>query len=94
MFRYIYFLFFSPMRSLALTSIAIIAISSFSAAFAVDEPTTPVPAPTPVTEVAPPVLLAAPSVTASAGSSLGEYKSVSCNSNSAFAINNCDQCFD
>ena len=93
MFRYIYFLSFSPMRSLALTSIAAIAISSLSAAFAVDEPT-PTPTPTSATETTPPILPAAPSVTASAGSSLGEYKSVSCNSNSAFAINNCDQCFD
>ena len=93
MFRYIYFLSFSPMRSLALTSIAAIAISSLSAAFAVDEPT-PTPSPTSSTETTPPILPAAPSVTASAGSSLGEYKSVSCNSNSAFAINNCDQCFD
>lgn len=93
MFRYIYFLFFSPMRSLALTSIAVIAISSFSAAFAVDEPTT-TPTPTQATQATPPVLTAAPSVTPSAGSSLGEYKSVSCNSNSAFAINNCDQCYD
>jgi hypothetical protein len=36
----------------------------------------------------------APPMAAVAGSSLGEYKSVSCNSNSAFAVNNCDQCFD
>jgi hypothetical protein len=34
------------------------------------------------------------SLVAVAGSSLGEYKSVNCNSNSAFAVNNCDQCFD
>ena len=91
MFRYIYFLSFSPMRSLALTIIAAIAISSLSAAFAVDEPTSTT---TSATETTLPILPAAPSVTASAGSSLGEYKSVSCNSNSAFAINNCDQCFD
>lgn len=62
MFRYIYFLFFSPMRSLALTSIAVIAISSFSAAFAVDEPTNAAP-PTSTAET---VLSAAPSVTPSA----------------------------
>ncbi len=44
-------------------------------------------------------LSAAPSSTGSVvvavpGSSLGEYKSVSCDSNSSFAINSCDQCFD
>lgn len=32
--------------------------------------------------------------TPSAGSSLGEYKSVACTTNSAFAANSCDQCFD
>ena len=36
----------------------------------------------------------APTLIASAGSALGEYKVVSCNSNSAFATNSCDQCFD
>ncbi len=36
----------------------------------------------------------APTISALAGSALGEYKSVSCNSNSAFAANSCDQCFD
>lgn len=39
-------------------------------------------------------LTAAPSVAPGAGSALGEYKSVNCNSNSAFATNGCDQCFD
>lgn len=33
-------------------------------------------------------------VVAAPGSSLGEYKLVSCDSNSSFAINSCDQCFD
>jgi len=50
-----------------------------------------------------PSLLAAPNPNAatitstqksSLGSSLGEYKSVSCSSNSLFSTNNCDQCFD
>ncbi len=39
-------------------------------------------------------LTAAPAVTPSAGSAIGEYKSVSCNSNSSFTVNSCDQCFD
>ncbi|MDD2693668.1 MAG: hypothetical protein PHY14_01940 [Candidatus Gracilibacteria bacterium] len=37
-----------------------------------------------------PTMTAAPS----AGSALGEYKTISCSSNSAFSINSCDQCFD
>ena len=41
-----------------------------------------------------PVELSAAPVVPSAGSALGEYKSVSCSSNSAFSINSCDQCFD
>jgi len=36
----------------------------------------------------------APTNTPSLGSSLGEYKTVSCTSNSLFSTNNCDQCFD
>ena len=39
-------------------------------------------------------LSAAPTVTPLAGSALGEYKTVNCNSNPAFASNGCDQCFD
>lgn len=39
-------------------------------------------------------LTAAPVVTPSAGSAIGEYKSVNCNSNSSFTVNSCDQCFD
>lgn len=38
-------------------------------------------------------MTAAP-IAPSAGSALGEYKTVSCSSNSAFSINTCDQCFD
>ena len=47
-----------------------------------------------------PVLTAAPNstavttaVSASMGSSLGEYKSVACTTNPAFSTNSCDQCF-
>jgi hypothetical protein len=90
---YLFSHFFSPMRSLTLTSIAFIAISSTVYAFAADPvPTSPVSATPSQAEAMP--LSAAPVIAASAGSSLGEYKSVSCSSNSAFAINNCDQCFD
>lgn len=32
-------------------------------------------------------------VSASMGSSLGEYKTVACTTNPAFATNSCDQCF-
>lgn len=39
-------------------------------------------------------LSAAPTVAPSAGSALGEYKTVSCSSNSSFTVNSCDQCFD
>lgn len=60
------------------------------------------PAPSAPSGVAPetsdPVMTAAPvssaTVLPSAGSALGEYKSVSCSTNSAFAINSCDQCFE
>lgn len=38
--------------------------------------------------------MAAAPIAPSAGSALGEYKTVSCSSNSAFSINSCDQCFD
>ncbi len=40
-------------------------------------------------------LTAAPTPTvASAGSALGEYKSVSCSSNPTYSVNSCDQCFE
>lgn len=89
------------MRSPVFGAIALILISSIATVSAADSGTTsPVipsdtasPAPA-APESAPPVLPAAPVVTPSAGSALGEYASVSCNSNSSFAINNCDQCFD
>ena len=60
----------------------------------------PMTTPKPATPSTDPTMTAAPAtppkttMTASAGSSLGEYKSISCNSNSAFSINSCDQCFD
>ncbi len=52
---------------------------------------TPLPTVTPVMTAAPSNATTLPP---SAGSALGEYKSLSCSSNSAFAINSCDQCFD
>jgi hypothetical protein len=60
---------------------------------------TPVATPTssPVTPVALPQTNAAPStsvVMAPKSLSLGENKSVSCSTNSAFATNSCDECFD
>lgn len=45
-------------------------------------------------EVTTPELNAAPTVAASAGSSLGEYKSVACSTNPAFTTNSCNQCFE
>lgn len=64
----------------------------------------PSPSPTPAPTAVPappkwsdPVMNAAPAkstVTPLAGSAAGEYKSLSCSSNSSFAINSCDQCFD
>lgn len=70
--------------------------------FAADLPGTPATDATPTTtsEVAPVdtatpdvPLNAAPAVTASMGSSLGEYKPVACSVDPAFATNSCDQCF-
>lgn len=63
-----------------------------------DEDTTPMAAPateapSEETTTALPAAPATP-ITPVAGSSLGEYKTVSCSSNSAFTINSCDQCFD
>lgn len=48
----------------------------------------------PVEDIAP-VLNAAPTtpVVPSMGSSLGEYQSVACTTNPAFAVNSCNQCF-
>lgn len=74
------------MRSLSLCMIAVMMmapISSLSAATG-DAPVNPPD----------PALQSAPVVSPSAGSSLGEYKTVNCNSNSAFTVNSCDQCFD
>lgn len=70
--------------------------------FAADLPGTPATDATPTTtsEVAPVeaaapdmILNAAPAVVASMGSSLGEYQSVACSVDPAFATNSCDQCF-
>jgi|GEM_PF-894957 len=77
---------------------------------AVATPSTTVVAPGPATTTndMPPALTAAPNPSAviansgmttktqtpALGSSLGEYKTVSCTSNSVFSANSCDQCFD
>lgn len=37
---------------------------------------------------------AATTISASAGSAIGEYKAVACSSNALFGSNSCDQCFD
>ncbi len=85
------------MRSFSLSMIALVAITSVSSVFGADATnmasgaTPPLPA---VTADSPVVLSAAPVVTSSAGSALGEYRAVNCNSNSSFAINNCNQCYD
>ena len=62
----------------------------------------PAPTATPVAPVVAPAqtaptlpqLTAAPSTSVAMSTSLGENKSVSCVSNSAFATNSCDACFD
>ncbi len=65
----------------------------------------PSPSPAPAVTTVPaspsagePALTAAPVSTTTvlpmAGSALGEYKTISCSSNSSFAVNSCDQCFD
>ncbi len=63
------------------------------------QPTTPVDVAPDTTT--PPALNAAPNPTATLaptnrmlGTALGEFRSVSCNTNPAFATNSCDQCFD
>ncbi len=57
--------------------------------------------PAPVDAAPTPDLNAAPNPSATLaptnralGSSLGEFRSVSCSTNAAFATNSCDQCFD
>lgn len=72
------------MRSLTLSVVALVAFSPLASVFAADSGTT----------IEPTTLSAATNVTPSAGSSAGEYASVACNSNSAFSVNNCNQCFD
>lgn len=75
------------MRSSVLSLVAILAISPVASVFAVDMADTGATTPD-IT------FSAAASLTPSAGSSLGEYKSVSCSSNAAFGPAMCDQCFD
>jgi hypothetical protein len=98
MFKTFYFLFFHTyMRSLALRVVALLAISPVASTFAADASGTTTPPavlPDVTTTAAPPTLSAATSVQPSAGSALGEYTPVNCNSNATFAKNNCDQCFD
>jgi hypothetical protein len=96
-----YLSYFSLMKNLVALC-AIMVLSSTVIAYAADPvPATPVPA-TPVQATAMEVtpLNAAPNSAAAvvaspkAGSSLGEYKSVACTTNSAFGTNNCNQCFE
>lgn len=98
------------MRKLVSLSIVALSTMSFSAFVhgAEADPTQPVTPPpvqdivTPVDPATPPVELnAAPNSTAtlaptnrSLGTALGEFQSVNCASNPAFATNSCDQCFD
>lgn len=85
------------MRSLSLCMIVIMTmapISSLSAATGDAMTSTSATSSTDSLSAALDTLAAAPVVTPSAGSALGEYKTVSCNSNSAFTVNSCDQCFD
>ncbi len=85
------------MRSFSLGMIAVIMIAPLSSTIAfADTGSTTAAADSVVSTALTESLTAAPAPTliASAGSALGEYKVVSCNSNSAFATNSCDQCFD
>ena len=86
------------MRSFSLGMIAVIMIAPLSSSlvFAADTGSTTAAADSVVSTALTESLAAAPAPTlmASAGSALGEYKVVSCNSNNAFATNSCDQCFD
>lgn len=76
------------MRSLTISVVALIALSPLASVLAADTTT-------PTIDPAASTTLSAPTaVTPSAGSSAGEYATVACNSNSAFAVNNCNQCFD
>jgi hypothetical protein len=92
---------FVHMRKLiSLSIIASCAISSSVFAETVDIPVVPVspqvletPAPTELNAAPNPGATIAPQFR-SLGSGLGEYKSVNCNTNSAFATNSCDQCFE
>ncbi|GAB0174127.1 MAG: hypothetical protein HHAS10_00060 [Candidatus Altimarinota bacterium] len=87
MFRTIYFLYFpQSMRSLTISVVALVVLSPVASVFAADAITADPAANT--------TLSAPTNVAPSAGSSAGEYASVACNSNSAFAVNNCNQCFD
>jgi hypothetical protein len=68
-----------------------------SASQAMPPPTTTVATPTvstPTQSTTLPQLTAAPSASVAMSASLGENKSVSCVSNTAFATNSCDACFD
>jgi hypothetical protein len=57
-------------------------------------PLPPTPTTTPSQSTSLPQLTAAPSTSVVMSTSLGENKSVSCVSNTAFATNSCDACFD
>lgn len=75
------------MRSLTISVVALVALSPVAGVLAADTDT-------PVDLAANTTLSAATTVTPAAGSSAWEYASVACNSNSAFSVNNCTQCFD
>ncbi len=93
------------MRKTTAILILTVLVSSIPLAFAASGDTpAPTPSPAPAATAVPappkwtePVLTAAPpssTVTPIAGSAAWEYKTLSCSSNSSFAINSCDQCFD
>lgn len=75
------------MRSFTLSVLALVILSPIASVFAADADLGTVDTPDMT-------LSAAANVAPSAGSSTAEYASVACNSNSAFAVNNCNQCFD
>ena len=84
------------MRSFSLGMLAIMMmapLASVSLTYA-DTGSTAVAADTAVSAALTESLTAAPTIPAMAGSSLGEYKSVSCASRPEFGISSCNQCFD
>jgi hypothetical protein len=83
----------ASMISVATVSAAELSGSTTGTATTTTTGVAPVTALTPDLTAAPNPAAVTTAVTASMGSSLGEYKTVACTTNPAFATNSCDQCF-